>query len=380
MPYQWIDILQDWLLNQNLNYDPVEIVDAFNQVDKSMGSNWIGLTFGTFRGVWAAIPIIELGKMLREVEKIPDGSKLIKKIKDNYPNNILQGTADRKIGPSQFKASDSLHELAHSLQVARLVAHYRLHSYIVEIEPELIVNGRRRFPDLRVKSDSKWVYVEVVCPGFSKEIQDIYWTLNRISNLDDEVRMDRVIEVYLYENPSELKIRQIIDTCKLLAQRDLQPQEYNISSTAQIFTNPWNEELLPSFARAINEKRPLLVLASLKLTPEEGMGHGRRCIVKIPFSDERAQRVLDEKSGQLSRTDPGLIVMDVSGIPGGFKLWPELIKRRLQPKLNRRISGVLITDNFITNKKMIVQKSLIKHPNPLHQLSDDFLTVASSCS
>lgn len=263
------------------------------------------------------------------------------------------------------------------MRVARLVTHYRLHSYIVEIEPELIVNDRRRFPDLRVKSNSKWVYVEVVCPGFSKQIQEIYWTLNRISNLKDEVRMDRVIEVYLYEKPNELKIRQIIDTCKLLAQRDLQPQECNISRTAQIFTNPWNEELLPSFASAINEKRPLLVLASLNL---ELMGHGRKCIVKIPFSDERAQRVLDEKKGQVSRTDPGLIVMDVSGIPGGFKLWPELIKRRLQPKLNRRISGVLITDSCITDKKMVTQKSLIKHPNPLHQLSDDFLSVVSSCS
>jgi len=108
MPYQWNNILQEWLLNQNLDYDPEEIVDAFNQVDKSMGPNWIGLTFGTFRGAITAIPIIELGKMLREVEKTPDGSKLIKKIKDNYPNNTLQGAAGRKIGPSQFKASDSI--------------------------------------------------------------------------------------------------------------------------------------------------------------------------------------------------------------------------------------------------------------------------------
>lgn len=379
MPYQWNDILQDWLLNQNLDYDPEEIVDAFNQVEKTMGSDWIGLTFGTFRGVWAAIPIIELGKMLREVEKIPDGSKLIKKIKDNYPNNILQGTAGRKISPSQFKASDSLHELAHSLQVARLVAHYRRHSYIVEIEPELIVNGRRRFPDLRVKSDSKWVYV-VVCPSFSKETQEIFGTLNRISNLDDEIRMDRVIEVYLYKDPSELEIRQIIDTCKLLAQRDLQPQESNIDGTAQIFTNPWNAERLPNFAPAIIEKRPILVFVNLKTKKEEGMVHGKRCIVKMPFTDERAQRILDEKSGQLSRTDPGLIVMDVSGIPGGFKRWPELVRRRLQPNLNRRISGVLIAENSISGKTMIVTKNLISHPNPLHLLSEDFLTTTNSNS
>jgi hypothetical protein len=334
MPYQWNDIFQEWLLNHNLDYDPVEIVDAFNQAEKTMGSDWIGLTFGTCRGTWVTISIIELGKILGEVEKIPNGSKLVKKIKDNYPNNILQGIAGRKVGPSQFKASDSLHELAHSLQVARLVAHYERHSCMVEIEPKLIVNGRRRFPDLRVKSDSKWVYVEVVCPGFSKETQAIFGTLSRISNLGDEITMDRVIEVYLYKDPSEPEIRQIIDICKTLAQRDLQPQEYNIDGIAQIFTNPWNEERLPNFAPAIIEKRPILVFIDLKTKTDEGMVHGRRCIVKMPFTDERAQRILNEKSSQLSRTDPGLIVMDVSDIPGGFKRWPELVTRRLQPNLN----------------------------------------------
>jgi hypothetical protein len=381
VPYQWNNLVQEWLLNQNLDYEPEEIVDAFNQVEKTMGSSWIGLTFGTTRGIWNAISIIELGKMLVDVEKTPNGSKLINKIKENYPNSIQQGAAGRKIGPSQFKASDSLHELSHSLQVARLIARYRRHSCVVEIEPELIVNGRRRFPDLRVlhDSDSNWTYVEVVCPGFSKETQEIYETLNRISTLEDQI-MDRVIEVYLYRDPTELDIRQIIDTCKLLAQKDLQPQESNLRGIAQIFTNPWNEELLPSFGPAITEKRPVLVCVSFEIKTEEGLSHGRRCIAKMPFTDERAQRILGEKSGQLSRTEPGLIVLDVSSIPGGFKRWPELVTRRLQPNLNRRIGAVLVTANSITNKKMVVQNSLIKHPNPLHQLSDNFLTVTSSCS
>ena len=83
MPYQWNNLVQEWLLNQNLDYEPEEIVDAFNQVEKTMGSSWIGLTFGTTRGIWNAISIIELGKMLVDVEKTPNGSKLINKIKEN---------------------------------------------------------------------------------------------------------------------------------------------------------------------------------------------------------------------------------------------------------------------------------------------------------
>jgi hypothetical protein len=73
MPYLWNNIIQEWLLNQNLDFAPEEIVNAFNQVENTMGSDWISLTFGKSRGIWNTISIIELGKMLVDVEKTPNG-------------------------------------------------------------------------------------------------------------------------------------------------------------------------------------------------------------------------------------------------------------------------------------------------------------------
>jgi len=383
MPYRWEEILQDWLMGAVVDYDPSEIVDAFNLVEKTMGSNWIDLAFGQSRGSMVAIPIIELGLTLREVERIPNASRLITEIRENYPRTIYQGNAERKSSSRmlvQLVPSDSLHELAHAIQVSRIAAHYKRHSFEVELEPELVLKSKRRHPDLRVKSNGKWVYVEVVCPGFSKEAQNINKILYRISKVKDEIPLDRVVEIYLYKDPSETEVNQIIETCKFMAQKDSQPQELNIEGIAQIFTNPWNQERLPTFRSAIEEKRPILGIVGFEMKNDQGVIHGKKCNATMPFTDERAQRILNEKTKQLSRNDSGMVVIDVSSVPGGLKRWPELIARRLQPNLNRRISGVLITESSITGASMKTEKKLVKHPNPIHSLPEDFLKVTCSAT
>jgi len=277
-----------------------------------------------------AIEIIELGRTLREIEKIHNGSSLISKIATNYPYTIHQRNERKRLHSLWFQSSNELHELAHALAVANNVAHYRRNLLEVELEPELSVKTKIRHPDFRVKHDCTWVYVEVVCPGFSEEAQNIYRILARIAKIHKEIRMDRVVEVYLFKDPSRKEIDQIIEKCKLLAESDVQPQECAIEDVAQIFTNSWNQERLPTFLPAIEEKRPLLGFASGEFRSEEGTSHGRKCNVKIPFTDERSQRILGEKSRQLSREHPGLIIADVSSVAGGLKCWPELMKRRLQ--------------------------------------------------
>jgi hypothetical protein len=379
MPFQWKEILLDWLLGEPLYYEIEDVVIAFNDVERIMGSGWLEHVFGQSRGTAVAIQVIELGKTLKAIENMRNGSKLISKIKNYYPFTIFHGNTRRKFDPSRFQSSDELHELAHALTVAQSVAHYRRHSLEVELEPELPVRTKIRHPDFRVKHDSAWVYVEVVCPGFSKEEQNINKILARIANVNDEIRMDRVAEVYLFKDPSDTEIGQIIDKCKSLAESDLQPQECIIGNTAQIFTNPWNQERLPTFLPTVNEKRPILGFIRFEIKNEGGITHGRKCNVNMPFTDERAQRILSEKSRQLSKQHPGLIIVDVSSVSGGLKRWPELIRRRLQPNLNRRISGVLVTESSISGKSMKTEKKFIEHPNPIYPLSQDFIGMTTSC-
>lgn len=98
----------------------------------------------------------------------------------------------------------------------------------------------------------------------------------------------------------------------------------------------------------------------------------------MPFTDERSQRILGVKSRQLSREHPALIIVDVSSVTGGLKRWPELMKGRLQPSLNRRIGGILITERSISGKSMKTEKRFIEHPNPILPLPRDFIAITTS--
>jgi len=375
MPFQWKDISRDWLLGGSIDYEIEDVVNAFNDVERIMGPKWLDLAFAQSRGTTVAIEVIELGKTLKTLETICSGSKLISKIATLYPHEISRGNAPRKVEPTAFQPSDELREFAHALKVARFAAHYRRHLPEVELEPDLPIKNKIRHPDFRVECEKTWVYVEVVCPGFSREAQNIYKILSRIANVNDEIRIDRVVEVYLFKDPSDTEINRIIERCKLMAGNDLQPQECSIKNVAQIFTNPWNQERLPTYPPAVEEKRPILGFVRFQIKNEKGIAHGKKCNVNMPFTDERAQRILSVKSRQLSQKHPGLIIVDVSSVPSGLKRWPELIRRRLQPNLNRRISGVLITESSISGKSMKIEKKFLEHPNPIHPLPQDFIEV-----
>ena len=377
MPYLWRDIQKEWLLGQNVDYVPEDVVKAFNEIESVLA---IDLSLATHigRGPLVAIPIIELGRVLDILKEIPNGIALIEKIRDNNPFHIPPTNKVRKIAKISYKKTDPASEYSHALQVAKLAAHYRKHSCEVEIEPELMVNERKRCPDLRVKFDSIWVYFEVVSPNSSKEVQEGYRILERICNIAIGLKMDTLIEVYLFRDPNEEEIIQIIEKCKSMAVNS--QEEFTFDKLAQIFVNSRNEERLPKFVPAAQEKRPILVVVDFSSKNINGSVHVRRVIGKMPITDERAQTVLSEKSQQLSRTDPGFIVIDVSDVPSGLKRWPFLISNRLQPNLNRRITGVLLVENHLSINKMITAKTLIRHPNPIHNLPEGFFDLTSSIS
>ncbi len=371
----WEDIKNDWLLDVEVDYSPEEVVKAFNEVQSTLSLD-LSLATHVGRGLVFVIPIIELGKLLPVLKEISNCSILLQKIRDNNPFQFPQTNKHGNFVPGK---TDSAAEYSHALQVAQLAVHYKNHLFEVEIEPQLAVNKRIRSPDLRVRINSKWVYVEVVSPDYSKQVREAYQTLQRINQMIIGLRNDILVEVYLFRDPSEEEIVQIIEKCKTLTM-DPVKEEFTFDGLSKIFVSLKNEEQLPNFPPAVQEQRPILVSIGFHQANENGTVHFSRVITKMPITDERAQLILNDKSRQLSRTDPGLIVIDVSSIPGGFKRWPYLISARLQPKLNRRINAVLIVQNEISVKKMITKKMLIRHPNPIHQLPEQFFEITSAIS
>src|SRR5262249_18847380 len=64
-------------------------------------------------------------------------------------------------------------------------------------------------------------------------------------------------------------------------------------------------------------------------------------------SDNGAQSVLGAEADQLPKSAPGLIVLDISSVIGSFQEWAPLVRRRLQPTINRRTGGVVLYESLL---------------------------------
>lgn len=237
----------------------------------------------------------------------------------------------------------------------------------------MLVNGRKKHPDLKIDYCNSPIYLEAKTPSFSehqKKVQDILTKIDsRIRLIADEKTQPLHIEMYLFKEPNDLEIIKMVEKVESLWRRKC-PEEFLMKGLTKIFVSPIDHEKLSTYVRAIEEKRPRLASISIR------MPRGYKCTIEIPFSDERAKRILRKEYLQLSRKAPGVIFLDLSQI-NELKRWTELIKGRLQPKLHRRISAVLITQQAPSSKKFMIEKSLVIHPNPYHKLPQGFLQLLS---
>jgi hypothetical protein len=92
--------------------------------------------------------ILLLGLFLQELEKTSGFNSLLKKLRSRV-DNCPEGQA-----PS----------IASELAEAEVAARYVHTGLKVELEPEVLVNGKIKHPDMRVLFDSTWIYIEVTTP------------------------------------------------------------------------------------------------------------------------------------------------------------------------------------------------------------------------
>ena len=343
MPFEWNEIQSDWLYELPVSYSQEEIVKAFNKVEKRFGSEFFDKHTG-IRGTYIVTLIVDLNKILEKIEKgcckLPQNGEIIRKIKRN--NISLAST------------------------IIRLAAYYLKNGISVEFDPELFVSGRKRHPDLRVKFNEKWIYIEESSLDTSLHQKYIESIMERISDVIETVTSNLNIEVSLLKDDLRYEeVNEIIGKIKDLSNMPDQPQELNIEDLAQIFTYKKGQEKL-----SIEEKRPALGMAALSV----GGGFERHLNVEIPFTDERIEKIL-KKSKQLSPKEHNMIVLDISKVPGNLEKWSESIKKMLQSDKHRRIGAVLLVQKTLTLKSLKVNINLITHPNASNTLPREFIQL-----
>ena len=100
--------------------------------------------------------------------------------------------------------------------------------------------------------------------------------------------------------------------------------------------------------------------------------------VAINFSivDTRLKRIMSDKRKQLSKSVINVLAVDITHIPGGFQGWQSLVRRVLQPNMNRRFSGVLLYQ-WLWNgtARPLSEWHLEQHPNPYEELPASFVEL-----
>ena len=343
MPFEWNEIQSDWLYKLPVSYSEDEIVKAFNKVEKRFGSEFFDKYVG-IRGKYIVTLIVDLSKILKETENghctLPPNGEIAQKIKRN----------------NLYSASTLI----------RLAAYYLRHGLLVEFDPELSVKERKRHPDLRVKFNEKWIYIEESSLDTSLHQKRVFFIMDRICKVTEVVTSSINIEVCLLRDDlSDKEVNEIIDKTRILCDNPNQPQELNIEDFAQVFTYKKGQE-----KPAIEEKRPALCTSALSV------GGGVECHLNVQmlFTDTRIEKTI-KKSKQLSPKEHNMIILDISNEIVRLKKWSESLKKILQPHKYRRIGAVLLVEKAHFIESLKINSNLIAHPNPSNPLPREFIQL-----
>lgn len=68
----------------------------------------------------------------------------------------------------------------------------------------------------------------------------------------------------------------------------------------------------------------------------------RQVVVRMPFSDQRAEKFIHREAAQIPEDAPGLIMVDMTNTRSGFRAWEPLVRRRFQPAVHTRVGGICL--------------------------------------
>lgn len=349
-----------------IDYSPNLIVDAFNSIVKYLGKEYLLRIKG--RSFPMILRLIDLGLILKEIGPMDNPDKLLERLRKNDISAVAE---------------------------ARLIAHYTKHNLPVVIEPKVTFDGKERNPDFSVKCGNVWIYVEVTLPLPSNEQRKVENAISQVIDTANRVENQRKIRVFLYKLPTEKEIQRVKEISLNLAGKEEQPCTYEVKGIGTVVSEILNVEKehsegrnlllaasdldIPSRFGEIYDERPFFfsVRINIRGPPIRNVG---RTHVYLPFTDVRAERIIHNEMAQLSPYEHNMIVLDISKIPailrGSTTLnWINLIQRRLQPNLNRRIGGVLLIRPRFHTRSVLVEKKLVRHPDPYKRLPKKFLEL-----
>lgn len=299
----WAEVVRVWCAGETPAVDADRAWDALAAVERHHPDALSQVIDSAPRGPWRIAALVHLGNNFACCERLEG----------------FEGLAHRMRAGDEGATS----ELA-------VAAHLVRSGLVPILEPIL---GRNKL-DALVEVEGEPIFLEVVNPQLSQPMRQAFEALEGVAgHLLEALAMGERLEVLLDVEPDSVAIVPIVRDGLVGVVRD-GVTIHSVASLGSVRLGPVDvaEAGIP-----VPGDREVLVVSAFSLGPA-----GKKvATVRYPVSDERAQRVLYGESHQFSRDYRNVLVMDLSAVVGGFRRWPGLVARQLQPTRNRRFGAVL---------------------------------------
>jgi len=307
-----IDNIEHQLLSaeiDSVSFSASEIVDAVNRAERLLGKAWIEAQTRNQKGLGPAMQIIGMGLRLRTVESLPGNKELLDKLR------------------KQDRSAD-----------AELTGIYLLSSRFADVEVELFPPVGNRVADFRARRGSEeWTTVEVGQVAESEEHKHLNEILKRLTTAFRSVETQFALEVIFRREPTDTEFARLVEALPKFCLEGGTKTARLIDELGALLLNHVPVGQMPYSSVPGLDDVPYIGLSVF-------FRKDQVVTAKIAFTDDRAERMLRDQSGQLPKGKRGLIMISGPSSESELSVWRPLILRRFQPGIHTRIGGVCLFD------------------------------------
>jgi len=333
--------IRDLSLDQLTDDQLMDAEESLNGFASLFGKNWVLKYFGSAK---ATVFVLRLTSAWQDWKLV----------------NNLEGAADLA---AKWKAGFTEHGVLLEVQVAAALIR-------VNAEVQLFPSVGFRFADFRFRMPTihvGWIYVEVSKRGMSEVMENAQHLLQKVANAAVSAMPKRHGKVALLRFLSEDETSELITWIGTLPDDGDRTRFKDYAYfVADPIETPADGE--PNIFDEITP--PKFYCTTLKSAD----GYLQKGTAGIQVTDDAAERILRSESEQLPKSGPGIIILDLTSVPGGLKDWGTLVAMRLQPNLNRRINAVILVTDLGTTKGPEPSTRVIEHPNPRNPFPNEIIT------
>ena len=356
--WSWEAIHSEWLLGESIGVPQGDIVAAFNAVERILGNDWINhhrfTPSGVVSGAGPTLSVVATGRELAVIEGRPGAPRFVERL----------NTGDR----AAFAELRAIYMCCVGLDVE------------LEIEPDVQVGQHARKPDFRLRQQTgPWTYVEVAAPDISELRQQAQAVMEDLASILPAVPSNTSIDLFLRRDLCEAEVKSMKDQMLHLVANGV-AGDYDIDF-AVISVNMSHPSKIEPRDFGAEPYTPRLCLAKLESVGEQPAN--KRVSIRYLYSDERAEEFLASEAKQLSRENPGLVMLGLSGTLAPFRTWRPLLLRRLQPNLHTRVSAVCLfhsgMETTARGEDVVTHTSLIENAHALNKLPPWIIASLRRC-